>query len=185
MALFQSLGNTVTHLGRNSHFALCLRFSTTEVPPARGTILGLPHPFRQRGSGYKASASIFIAFKHWLDDLSCVTDPTGRHLSHQGNLVLWNALRRRITGPDDQTVAFDVCREREDTHALHSRRSRPACPLPRRRADVFCAQTAGRAGRARGIRGRWNNVHRTINELKWWGRYLERRADKSSSGGGR
>ncbi len=40
------------------------------------------------------------------------------------------------------------------------------------------------AGQAHGIRGHWNNVHRMINELAWWSRYLEGQAGKSSSGGG-
>ena len=40
------------------------------------------------------------------------------------------------------------------------------------------------AGQAHAIRGHWNNVHRMINELAWWSRYLEGQADKSSSGGG-
>ncbi|MGH9199521.1 MAG: alpha/beta hydrolase family protein, partial [Acidimicrobiia bacterium] len=28
------------------------------------------------------------------------------------------------------------------------------------------------AGQPHGISGHWNNVHRMINELKWWDRYL-------------
>ena len=28
------------------------------------------------------------------------------------------------------------------------------------------------AGQSHGIRGNWNNVHRMINELQWWDRYL-------------
>jgi hypothetical protein len=28
------------------------------------------------------------------------------------------------------------------------------------------------AGQPHGIAGHWNNVHRMINELQWWDRYL-------------
>ncbi|MBI1875010.1 MAG: hypothetical protein HYS05_14135 [Acidobacteria bacterium] len=28
------------------------------------------------------------------------------------------------------------------------------------------------AGQPHGISGHWNNVHRMINELKWWNQYL-------------
>jgi dipeptidyl aminopeptidase/acylaminoacyl peptidase len=30
------------------------------------------------------------------------------------------------------------------------------------------------ADQAHGIRGHWNNVHRTLNELRWWNKYLAR-----------
>jgi hypothetical protein len=30
-------------------------------------------------------------------------------------------------------------------------------------------------GMAHGIRGHWNNVHRMLNELEWWERWLKPR----------
>ena len=30
------------------------------------------------------------------------------------------------------------------------------------------------AGQSHGISGHWNNVHRIINELKWWDKYLKK-----------
>jgi dipeptidyl aminopeptidase/acylaminoacyl peptidase len=37
------------------------------------------------------------------------------------------------------------------------------------------------AGQPHGIGGHWNNVHRMINELKWWDRYLKPGGAKTSS----
>jgi dipeptidyl aminopeptidase/acylaminoacyl peptidase len=31
------------------------------------------------------------------------------------------------------------------------------------------------AGQPHGIAGHWNNVHRMLNELRWWERYLNHR----------
>ena len=30
------------------------------------------------------------------------------------------------------------------------------------------------AGMPHGISGHWNNIHRTLNELRWWEQYLKR-----------
>jgi dipeptidyl aminopeptidase/acylaminoacyl peptidase len=37
------------------------------------------------------------------------------------------------------------------------------------------------AGQPHGIGGHWNNVHRLINELKWWNQYLKRAPAKTTS----
>jgi dipeptidyl aminopeptidase/acylaminoacyl peptidase len=36
------------------------------------------------------------------------------------------------------------------------------------------------AGMPHGIRGHWNNIHRMLNELKWWNQYLLPRSSVSS-----
>ena len=38
-------------------------------------------------------------------------------------------------------------------------------------------------GMAHGIRGHWNNVHRMMNELRWWETYLKPTSDRLSSDG--
>ena len=37
------------------------------------------------------------------------------------------------------------------------------------------------AGQPHGIGGHWNNVHRMLNELKWWDKYLKAQASKTTS----
>lgn len=40
------------------------------------------------------------------------------------------------------------------------------------------------AGQPHGISGHWNNVHRMLNELKWWNTYLKGPTEKITSSGG-
>jgi hypothetical protein len=37
------------------------------------------------------------------------------------------------------------------------------------------------ADQPHGISGNWNNVHRMINELKWWDKYLKPAPGKTTS----
>ena len=41
------------------------------------------------------------------------------------------------------------------------------------------------AGQPHGISGNWNNVHRMINELQWWEKYLKAPSTKTSSSSAR
>ena len=38
-------------------------------------------------------------------------------------------------------------------------------------------------GQPHGIGGHWNNIHRMLNELKWWNKYLKAGPGSSTSSG--
>ena len=40
------------------------------------------------------------------------------------------------------------------------------------------------AGQPHGIGGHWNNIHRMINELRWWNQYLKGGAPKTTTSQG-
>jgi dipeptidyl aminopeptidase/acylaminoacyl peptidase len=40
------------------------------------------------------------------------------------------------------------------------------------------------AGQPHGIGGHWNNIHRMVNELRWWNQYLKGGAPKTTTSQG-
>ena len=104
----------------------------------------------------------------------------GGHLSHEGDRVLRHAVGPGRARPHDQAVAAHATPGRVKTPTLfiHGEVDQRV-PYEEGEQMYFALRRRGvpakmiqYAGQPHGIGGHWNNVHRMLNELKWWNRYL-------------